>query len=177
MPAAGKRLFFLIPGGHGESLISKLRYNVLGTVLIAQADGNQPIFLTEWRNKAGSVHRYKKERPDMDLNKMLNGKSARDQLLSYGDYFRSTDQPYFEITSSHYYKYSDTVSEFIDVLSNTEFLIDGLDWKAWIIENQLQSVDEHGRFIERASVEELRKLMTAYVRQERFWEGFLGEDG
>ncbi|WP_197259234.1 DUF6508 domain-containing protein [Paenibacillus dendritiformis] len=113
----------------------------------------------------------------MDLNKMLNGKSARDQLLSYGDYFRSTDQPYFEITSSHYYKYSDTVSEFIDVLSNTEFLIDGLDWKAWIIENQLQSVDEHGRFIERASVEELRKLMTAYVRQERFWEGFLGEDG
>ncbi|WP_119796222.1 DUF6508 domain-containing protein [Paenibacillus thiaminolyticus] len=42
-----------------------------------------------------------------------------------------------------------------------------------LLENQLQSVDEHSCFIERASIEELRKLMTAYVRQERFCEGFL----
>lgn len=111
----------------------------------------------------------------MDLNKMMNGMSARDQLLSYGDYFRGTDQPFFEITSSHYFKYADPVNEFLDVLSGTGFLVAGLDWKAWIIENQLQSVDEHGCFIERAGIEELRKLMTAYVRQERFCEGFLAD--
>ncbi|MDU5145855.1 MAG: DUF6508 domain-containing protein [Paenibacillus dendritiformis] len=111
----------------------------------------------------------------MDLNQMINGKSARARLLSFGEYFRSTDQPYVEITSSHSYKYADAVNEFLDVLYEAEFLIAGLDWKTWIIENQLQSVDNHDRFIERADIEDLRKLMTAYVRQERFWEGFLGD--
>lgn len=123
----------------------------------------------------GLDHDTKKERSDMDLNKMINGMSVRDQLLSYGDYFRSTDQRYYEITPPHYYKYADAVIEFLRVLDEAEFLIPGFDWKAWIIENQLQGVDKHGSFIERAGIEDLRKLMTAYVRQERFCEGFLAD--
>lgn len=110
----------------------------------------------------------------MDVNKPINGMSARDQLLSYGDYFRRTDQRYYEITPPHF-KYADIVIEFLRVLDEAEFLIPGFDWKAWIIENQLQSVDEHTSFIERAGIEDLQKLMTAYVRQERFCEGFLAD--
>ncbi|GKV54483.1 hypothetical protein NCCP2222_04300 [Sporosarcina sp. NCCP-2222] len=64
------------------------------------------------------------------------------------------------------------VYEFQDELSATGFLI-LFDWKSWLDQNEIykdikNDIEEQ---VMKADVETLRKLMTSYIRGDRFMEG------
>jgi hypothetical protein len=47
-------------------------------------------------------------------------------------------------------------------------VVDGFDWPTWISETDVRSLP-----LDETSIDDLRKLLTAYVRQERFIDGHL----
>ncbi|WP_227793455.1 DUF6508 domain-containing protein [Paenibacillus guangzhouensis] len=93
------------------------------------------------------------------------------RLIRYIDYFREPN-----LRCNHdaggYPIESEALCEFRRVLADTGFLL-VFNWRAWLEENEVyrnldHDIDENLQY---ADVETLRKLMTCYVRGDRFTEG------
>lgn len=64
------------------------------------------------------------------------------------------------------------IVEFHEELSKTGFLI-VFDWKSWLDQNEIYKdiKNDIEEYVRKADVETLRKLMTSYIRGNRFMEG------
>ncbi|WP_028595285.1 DUF6508 domain-containing protein [Paenibacillus assamensis] len=92
------------------------------------------------------------------------------RLLTYFDYFQHEQT--FTVHKNGYEFENDTVMEFREVLTDTGFLM-VFDWMEWLNRHEVYrdiniDISDH---IKQADMETLRKLMTSYIRGDRFNEG------
>jgi hypothetical protein len=74
-----------------------------------------------------------------------------------------------------YYTFSDVVNEFLDAAQT--FALAGFDWVEWKSSDHGRRLLTESNVVAQATEEDLRKILTAYLRQERFcggtlWNGF-----
>lgn len=98
-------------------------------------------------------------------------KTKINRLLSYIDYFQNTDHDYLQFVNGYPCE-SQEVIAFRKALDESGFLI-VFDWRAWLSEHEIykdieQNIEEQ---IKNADIDTLRKLMTCYIRGDRFNEG------
>jgi hypothetical protein len=90
-----------------------------------------------------------------------------DTILEYIPYFESSESEFYEIDTDKSlmdpYFYSEKTSEFIKALYENNF-IQAFDWSQF---NTLEKVEN----IENADIDTLIKILTAYVRADRFSSG------
>jgi len=96
-----------------------------------------------------------------------------DRLLPYLEIFQEPNQVLFAASSRRRCE-TEVVRNFLKELSDTGFMV-VFDWSSWIAESEIykdleRDVEEH---ILHADLETLRKLVTSYVRGNRFTEGLL----
>ncbi|MFJ7405018.1 MULTISPECIES: DUF6508 domain-containing protein [unclassified Lysinibacillus] len=93
------------------------------------------------------------------------------KLVKFIDFFQRLDATTSENEKRNMLA-CEEIREFHDELWNTGFLI-VFDWKNWLHENETyqhiaNDIEEH---IMKADIATLRKLMTSYIRGDRFTEG------
>jgi Family of unknown function (DUF6508) len=98
-------------------------------------------------------------------------RTAIDSLLSYLDSFQEPDREVGSFINGYLCE-SEEVAAFRRELNECGFLL-VFDWHAWLNENEIykdiaQNIDEQ---IQNADIDTLRKVMTCYVRGDRFNEG------
>jgi hypothetical protein len=90
-----------------------------------------------------------------------------DTILEYIPYFESSDNEFYEIDTDKSimdpYFYSEKTSEFIKALYENNF-IQAFDWSQF---NTLENVEN----IEKTDIETITKILTAYIRADRFSSG------
>lgn len=96
---------------------------------------------------------------------------ALNKLLHFTGFFQGLDAVVSEEEKRNRLD-CDEFDEFYNELCNTGFLI-VFDWKSWLNENEVyknieNDIEEH---IMEADLVTLRKLMTSYIRGDRFNEG------
>lgn len=96
---------------------------------------------------------------------------ALNKLLYFIDFFQGLDAVVSEEEKRNRLD-CDEFDEFYNELCNTGFLL-VFDWKSWLNENEVyknieNDIEEH---IMKADLVKLRKLMTSYIRGDRFNEG------
>ena len=96
---------------------------------------------------------------------------AFNKLLQFVDFFQGLDAVVSEEEKRNRLE-GDELEEFYNDLYDTGFLI-VFDWKSWLNENEVyknleNDFEEH---IMTADLITLRKLMTSYIRGDRFTEG------
>lgn len=121
---------------------------------------------------------YQKENSLKQNNKMLKRYSS---LLSYIEYFKSSDNSFFKkhlgqnkdgVIELGYVEYSDEVLKFIDMIYGTGFIFNGdyLDWRT----KDFYSVEDIKQVIKNSNnIDTLRKILTYYIRGDRFCEGMI----
>ncbi|MGM1048079.1 MAG: DUF6508 domain-containing protein [Bacillota bacterium] len=89
-----------------------------------------------------------------------------EKLLQYSEYFQNVE------SQNNNHNMNEMISELYNELSNTGFLL-VFDWIGWLKENEVfRNLDNDiEELIKKADLETLRKLMTAYIRGDRFNEG------
>ncbi|MEK5057296.1 hypothetical protein BK126_16765 [Paenibacillus sp. FSL H7-0326] len=92
-------------------------------------------------------------------------------LVEYLPYFEDPDSIFFT-EKNGYLLESEEVLRFRKELDRTGFLM-VFDWTAWISEHEIYRNVEHDiqDHIMKLDMEALRKLMTSYIRGDRFNEG------
>ncbi|MDN4071331.1 DUF6508 domain-containing protein [Paenibacillus vini] len=103
-----------------------------------------------------------------------NGSITKEEikiLIDYLEFFQNTDSIFFTVEKGYWVESSE-VSEFRKQLSDTNFLI-VFDWVQWISDNKEFKDINNDLYSEimNADLETLRKLMTSYIRGDRFNEG------
>lgn len=103
-----------------------------------------------------------------------NGSITKEEikiLIDYLEFFLNTDSIFFTVEKGYWVESSE-VSEFRKQLSDTNFLI-VFDWVQWISDNKEFKDINNDLYSEimNADLETLRKLMTSYIRGDRFNEG------
>ncbi|MFJ7646130.1 DUF6508 domain-containing protein [Lysinibacillus sp. NPDC097279] len=93
------------------------------------------------------------------------------KLVKYLDFFQRLDAMSNE-EKTRYILECKEIQEFRKELYNTAFLI-VFDWKSWLNQNEMykniaNDIEEH---VMNADLETLQKLMTSYIRGDRFTEG------
>lgn len=93
------------------------------------------------------------------------------KLLSYLEFFQDSSSIFFTEVNGYYLE-SEEVRSFREALNETGFLL-VFDWATWLHDNEVYKDINHdiqGQ-IRNADLETLRKLMTSYIRGDRFNEG------
>lgn len=94
------------------------------------------------------------------------------ELLNYLEYFQDSNSTFY-IESNGYQLESQEVSRFREAINDTGFLL-VFDWGQWLDDNKIyKDIDNssiHDRIMS-ADLVTLRKLMTSYIRGDRFNEG------
>jgi hypothetical protein len=70
-----------------------------------------------------------------------------------------------------YYSFSDSAGAFIDSAYQFEWIVERFDWEDWKDTNEATSLLENCDALAEASIEQLERLLTLCVRQDRFCEG------
>jgi hypothetical protein len=93
------------------------------------------------------------------------------KLLSYLEFFQDSSSIFFTEVNGYYLE-SEDVRRFRKVLNDTGFLL-VFDWKKWLHDNEVYTNINYNiqEQIRNADLETLRKLMTSYIRGDRFNEG------
>jgi len=74
-----------------------------------------------------------------------------------------------------FFSFSDEASEFVRALYDHEWIVAGFDWPTWSRSREAEMLYGDRDAISSASPQQLAKLITFLVRQDRFCEGFLAE--
>lgn len=93
------------------------------------------------------------------------------KLLSYLQFFQDSSSIFFTEVNGYYLE-SEEVRRFREALNETGFLL-VFDWTSWLHDNEVYKDINQGiqDQIRNADLETLRKLMTSYIRGDRFNEG------
>lgn len=97
------------------------------------------------------------------------------KLLKFLDFFQRLDAVIIEEEKRKMLE-CDEIEKLYNELCNTGFLI-VFDWKSWLNQNEIykniaNDIEEH---LMKADLDTLRKLMTSYIRGDRFSEGLFNE--
>lgn len=104
-----------------------------------------------------------------------NGSITKDginKLIDYLEFFQNKESVFYT-EKKGYWVESSEVSEFRNELSDSNFLM-VFDWVQWLSENNVfKDINNNlnSSEIMKADLETLRKLMTSYIRGDRFNEG------
>jgi len=93
--------------------------------------------------------------------------------LKFLPYFKDNDKPFYKIDIDdlfHPYVYSREVNKFLATIIKEEFTI-VFDWVEW--REEAVKYFKEPELIDSASITTLRKLMTMFIRKERFCSGFI----
>lgn len=93
------------------------------------------------------------------------------RLVGFLDFFQRVDALMSEEEKRDMLECKE-IMEFYEELYNTGFLL-VFDWKSWLDQNEIykniaNNIEEH---VTKADLDTLRKLMTSYIRGDRFTEG------
>ena len=93
------------------------------------------------------------------------------RLVGFLDFFQRVDALMSEEEKRDMLE-CEEIMEFYEELYNTGFLL-VFDWKSWLDQNEIykniaNNIEEH---VTKADLNTLRKLMTSYIRGDRFTEG------
>ncbi|WP_410769468.1 DUF6508 domain-containing protein [Fontibacillus sp. BL9] len=93
------------------------------------------------------------------------------KLINYLEFFQNADSTFFTEVNGYRVE-SPEVSKFRKELNDTQFLL-VFDWVQWINDHsEFKDINNHIKdIIMNADLETLRKLMTSYIRGDRFNEG------
>jgi hypothetical protein len=72
-----------------------------------------------------------------------------------------------------YVRFADVADAFIDGAYEHGWVLRNFDWGTWAWTDEAQSLCEDPNQLARATPEQLLYLLTAIIRQDRFWEGAL----
>jgi len=68
---------------------------------------------------------------------------------------------------------SPLASQFVDMAYDTGWVLEDFDWPSWLESDEAQFLLAEPSGIASATVDQLRKLLTALIRQDRYCEGAL----
>ncbi|GIO69004.1 DUF6508 domain-containing protein [Paenibacillus sp. JTLBN-2024] len=94
-----------------------------------------------------------------------------DRLLPFLNVLQDPNQPLSAVSGRYRFE-TEVVRNFVQELSNTGFMM-VFDWSSWVAEHEIyrdidRDIEDH---LMQADLETLRKLVTSYVRGDRFTEG------
>lgn len=94
-----------------------------------------------------------------------------DKLLKFLDYFQDKSNVFYYEKNGYFFE-SDEVLKFYQMLDETGFLM-VFDWRSWIADHEIYSdlSNSIANEMKEADLETLRKLLTSYMRGNRFNEG------
>lgn len=94
-----------------------------------------------------------------------------DRLLQYLQYFQDPESVFYHEVNG-YLRESKEIGSFRKALDDVGFLM-VFNWSDWLMENEIYGNldNEVASSIMNADLETLRKLMTSYIRGDRFNEG------
>jgi len=105
--------------------------------------------------------------------------SMLEMLAGWAARLRAPDFPVGEWSapdrSFPFFSFSDEASEFVRALYDHEWVVLGFDWPTWSHTRDAEMLYGNRDALSSASPQELAKLITFLVRQDRFCEGFLAE--
>ena len=96
-----------------------------------------------------------------------------DNILKYLPHFRDNKKSFSKIDKEdlfYPYVYSRETSEFMSTIIKEEFTI-VFDWVKW--QEEAEKYFKEAELLKSADIMTLRKLMTMFLRKERFCSGFL----
>lgn len=99
--------------------------------------------------------------------------SSIDNILKFLPYFKDNDKPFYKIDKDdlfHPYVYSREVNKFLATIIKEEFTI-VFDWTEW--QKEAVKYFKDPELIDAVEITTLRKLMTMFIRKERFCSGFI----
>jgi len=93
------------------------------------------------------------------------------RLLRYLDYFRDANLQFTQDANGYPIE-SEVLLKFRQELTDTGFLLT-FNWSGWLAENEVYRNLDHDidEYLRNADIVTLRKLMTCYIRGDRFNEG------
>jgi len=98
----------------------------------------------------------------------------RDPRTSFGKWHPVTGKGTLEEPlTSPWFELSEVADRFCKMLYDTGWILEGFDWTEWIHTPDAQKLLRHREAIAVADCDQLAKLLTALVRQDRFSEGTL----
>jgi hypothetical protein len=94
-----------------------------------------------------------------------------DRLLQYLQYFQDPGSVFYHEVNGYMCE-SEEIRNFRKALDDVGFLM-VFNWSDWLMENEIYRNLDHevASSIMNADLETLRKLMTSYIRRDRFYEG------
>jgi hypothetical protein len=94
-----------------------------------------------------------------------------DRLLQYLQYFQDPGSVFYHEVNGYMCE-SEEIGNFRKALDDVGFLM-VFNWSDWLMENEIYRNLDHevASSIMNADLETLRKLMTSYIRRDRFYEG------
>ena len=69
--------------------------------------------------------------------------------------------------------YSDLVGEFVQSAYDDGWVMTDFDWPKWIASKEAKTLGKGGVSLKRATPQQLARMLTAIIRQDRFMEGAL----
>ena len=98
----------------------------------------------------------------------------RDSKTSFGQWHRMTGKGTLsEPLTGPWFELSEVANQFCKMLYDAGWILEGFDWTEWIHTPDAQKLLRHRKAIAAADCDQLAKLLTALVRQDRFSEGTL----
>ena len=99
-----------------------------------------------------------------------------DRVLAFLPYFESAGSPFYDVERMRLtlspFRYSPQVEQFVGALYAEGFIMP-FDWVAW--QNEAARYLDDPSLLESADLSTLQKLLTTYVRADRFSNGYLAE--
>ena len=96
-----------------------------------------------------------------------------DNLAAFLPEFEDPDFSVGDTESLMHFDYSEAMSRFVDTAYEDGWVSPEVDWPAWIETEEARRLRDDQTAIEAATVEQLQKLLTTVIRQDRFVTGAL----
>jgi hypothetical protein len=124
-------------------------------------------------------HTDEKPSPRPNLTDRLDALTAflpifEDLGFSFGSWVGGKPMPH-QLSNTPSFVPSDPAQAFVRVAHDTGWVLADLDWKSWKNSAEARELVDAPEALARATPEQLAKLLTALVRQERFVEGSLAQ--
>lgn len=113
---------------------------------------------------------------------------SRARLRALAEFSHTFEAPHFSFGSwveppprfgaapaAPYFKFAPEAESFLDTLHRDSWVLRGFDWVAWIETEEGERLRNHPEHLMSATPDQLARLFTALVRQERFSEGSLND--
>lgn len=108
------------------------------------------------------------------MNNDLPEKPLQERLQALADFLPLFEEPGFEFGEwDDYYSFSDTAISFYKMAYDMGWVILGYAWSDWMVTDEATRLRDDPAALAAAAPEQLARLLTVVIRQDRFSEGSL----